>query len=436
MRKFRDALLLVILPLLIFAGFLYLLPPVRERVDYRVEELRLKLRYALFPPEEAVFVPQDQVAAAVQATMRALTPPEVVYTQTPTPTFTPGPTQPPTLTPTPTLVPTPIPAAYSIQGVRYVDQHGMYNYCAPANLTMGLLFWGWEGTRTDVGTVLKPFDRDLNVMPYEMADYVTSHTNLVAIWRSGGTQDLLKKLIAAGYPVLVEKGAYMQDLSGKISWMGHYQVITGYDDNQKKFTAQDSYYRPNFPVTYDEMTTGWRAFNNVFILIYPPEKESEVNALLGFYSDQDAAERIALNAADQEKDSLTGIDQYFAWYNRGTSLVRMSDFTGAAAAFDQAFSLYEALPKDKRPWRMLWYQTGPYFAYYYSGRYQDVIDLATLTIDTANNPYLEETYYWRGMALVMLGRQGEAIEDYRKALEYHPAFQPAMDGLTALGYTP
>ena len=37
--------------------------------------------------------------------------------------------------------------------------------------------------------------------------------------------------------------------------------------------------------------------------------------------------------------------------------------------------------------RMMWYQTGPYFAYYYSARYQDVINLANTTLnDTISTP--------------------------------------------------
>ena len=49
------------------------------------------------------------------------------------------------------------------------------------------------------------------------------------------------------------------------------------------------------------------------------------------------------------------------------------------------------------PFRMMWYQTGPYFAYYYAGRYQDVINLANVN-KTIAQPTLEESLYWRGMA--------------------------------------
>ena len=434
MRKPRD-ILLVLIPLILLGVMVYFLPPVHERVNWRLEQLRLQVRYALFPPEQAVFVPQDQIAAAVQATFQALTP-QATFTSTATPTHLPGPTSIPMPTATPTLAPTPLPGSVSLKGVRYIDQHGAYNYCAPANLAMGLSYWGWNGTRADTGKILKPFDKDLNVMPYEMVDYVLEQTEYKAIWREGGTLDLLKKLVAAGYPVLVEKGAYMQDLTGKVSWMGHYEVVTGYDDLLQQFIVQDSFYRANFPVSYADMTSQWRSFNHTFILIYSSDREEAVKSLLGAYWDETAANKVALQNAEDEIKTQTGLDQYFAWYNRGTSLVNLQDFTGAAASYDQAFGLYETLPSASRPWRMLWYQTGPYFSYYYTGRYQDLINLTTLTIDTATNPYLEESFYWRGMGELVVGKQPEAIQDFRSALEYHPGFIPVVQQMQNLGIAP
>ncbi len=435
MRKVREAILLVFIPLILLCALAYLIPAIRSRVDWRLEQARIQVRYALFPPEEAVFTPQDQVAAIVQATMQAYTALPSV-TPTITPTWTPGPTQPPTETPAPTAIPTPLPKAAKLDNVRYIDQHGKYNYCAPANLAMELAYWGWQGTRDELGAAVKPFERDLNVMPYELVDYVLQNTGLRAIWRPGGDLALLKKLVAAGFPVIVERGAYMKDLSGKVSWMGHYQVVTGYDDARGRLITQDSFYNADFPVSYEEMESGWRAFNYVFVLAYPPEREVEVSALLGDMMDEQAATRIALKMAEAEMQSLTGVDQYFAYYNRGTSLVNLQDYTGGASGYDSAFGLYEALPAGKRPWRMLWYQTGPYFAYYHSGRYQDVIELASLTLKNASSPYLEETYYWRGMSYLMLGQQDDAVADFRTALEYHPNFAPVVAQMQYLGLLP
>ena len=100
------------------------------------------------------------------------------------------------------------------------------------------------------------------------------------------------------------------------------------------------------------------------------------------------AYKIASQTAANEIYKTEGNDQFFAWYNRGhLRWCTCSDYLGAAQAYDQAFQLYPALAEKDRPWRMLWYQTGPYFAYFYTGRYQDVINLASETIDAASEPY-------------------------------------------------
>jgi tetratricopeptide (TPR) repeat protein len=85
---------------------------------------------------------------------------------------------------------------------------------------------------------------------------------------------------------------------------------------------------------------------------------------------------------------------------------------------------------------MVWYQTGPYWAYYYTGRYQDVIDLATKTLDAMSEPVLEESYYWRALARGALGDTKGAIKDLRSSLQYHAGFEPALTQLQELGQKP
>jgi hypothetical protein len=98
---------LAVLPLLCMGAVLvYFLPPVNQRLAWRVDNLRVQVRRALNPPEQVVFVPQeqqDQIAAVVDATLSALTP---------SPTATAAPTLPgPTETPSPTASPTPQPTS-------------------------------------------------------------------------------------------------------------------------------------------------------------------------------------------------------------------------------------------------------------------------------------------------------------------------------------
>lgn len=404
----------------------FLIPSIRERILWKADEYKIKIDYALNPPEQSVFVPVETMPASPTLTKTA-----TIFT-TPTPLLD---SETVVATNSPTPVPTTLPSQVKLEGIKYQDQHGLWNYCAPANLAMQLSYWGWDGDRLDTGQVLKPFEKDKNVMLYEMADYVLEHTNLQAIVRSGGDNDLLKNLLANGFPVLVEKGVFIKDISGKTSWMGHYAVINGYDDSHSQFITQDSYFSPDYPISYEDLINQWRSFNYAFIVVYPMDKQDLLVQVLGVLADDQQADRTAYEKAGEEINSTSANDLFFSWFNRGTSLVQLQDFAGAANAYDYAFKLYSQLPEAKRPWRIMWYETGPYFAYYYSGRYQDVIKLASLTIDAATEPYLEESFYWRALSYVALGDNQKALSDLYISLEYHPGFAPSVALLQQLGVT-
>lgn len=306
---------------------------------------------------------------------------------------------------------------------------------------MALRFWGWDGNRDVIGKAIKPSDKDKNVMPYEFQDYIAENVpGLGSVTRMGGEIDLIKRLVAAGFPVVAEKGYYEIDLNGKLGWMGHYQFITGYDVKDTTLLVQDTYNDgPNFKIPYEKFNDGWRSFNYLFTLVYPLERESEVMTLLGPWADTDWAARRALEVATAEAQTLSGIPQFFAWFNIGTSHVNLREYVDAAMAYDQAFSLYANLEDDKstRPYRIMWYQTWPYWAYFYSGRYIDVINLADITLnDTISEPVLEESLYWRGRAEYMIGDTQAAIKDYRASLKIHPGFAPSVQALLDLGVQP
>lgn len=432
--------------LLLLVIGLYYIPPIHSRLAWRLDDLRAQIKFFFNPPNQVVFQPTQQVDfESILATTRA----EYSLTLTPQATGTPVPTQ-MGATLTPTITPTPLPATVKLDGFKYVDQHNRWNYCGPANLTMALNFWGWKGNPDDIAKVIKPGENDpnknfiergkidKNVMPYEMADFVNENTEFSALFRAGGDLNLLKSFIAAGYPMLIEKGYYEVDASGITSWMGHYQFITSYDDASKVFIVQDTYLDgPNFKISYANLYEGWRDFNYLFMVVYPRDKEQEIHHLLGNWSDEKWANQHALDLANKEVTTLTGPESFFAWFNKGTSHVELQEYFDAATAYDQAFLIYATLDKVKRPYRMLWYQTGPYKAYYYSARYADVINLAKITLDSViGGPYLEESLLWRGRAYYMAGDTPNAIKDFRAALYVHPQWPPAMQALQDLGVQP
>jgi tetratricopeptide (TPR) repeat protein len=418
---------------------LYYLPPIHDRLAWRLDSARTQLRYLVKPPDEAVFLPtqQSEIESVIRATMTAA---QTIPTLTKTSTPEPGPTAMPTITSTP------LPATVMLEGIKYEHQHGRLNYCGPANFSMALTFWGWDGNRDVIGRAIKPVDKDKNVMPYELQDYIRENVpGLSSIIRNGGDIDLLKRLVSAGFPVIAEKGIYELDLNGKYGWMGHYAFVTGYDEPKKLIIYQDTYQPQGSPpgadrkIEYETFIEGWRAFNYVFIVVYPVERQNEVLTLLGPYADEQWANQRALEIAQNEADSLTGIDRFFAWFNAGTSHVALFQYYDAAVAYDYAFSLYANLGTNDsiRPYRMMWYQTGPYKAYFYTNRFADVINLADTTLnDTIAEPVLEESLYWRGQAYYMAGKTDLAVRDYRAALKVHPKWIPATQALQDLGLQP
>jgi len=376
------------------------------------------------PPGQVVFVPQAQVDAIVEGTLTAMAP---LPTSTSVPSLTETPLSPPTSTPT--LVP--VPESISLTGIRH--EYQQFNNCAPSSLSMVLSYWGWTGDQYQTRAYLRPNYAvdDKNVNPFEIVDYVKKNTAFDALWRVGGDFETAKRLIAAGVPVLIEKG--MEDPHDH-SWLGHYLILSGYDDANGKFLVYDSYQGPPeaYGVAYDEIAHFWRDFDFVYVVIFPPERAADVNAILGANSDPQVNFQNAAKLAIAEVNSLSGREQFFAWFDIGTNLVYLQDYANAAQAYDNAFNLYAALPENERPWRLLWYQDGPYNAYYHTGRYQDVINLAHSTLINVDKPVLEETYYWRGMAKEALGDRAGAVEDLNRAYTINPNSTPAGGELQRL----
>lgn len=455
-KVFRIAIGLVLAGLALWG--IYHIPLVHDRLAWRVDSLVADIRTFLNPPSEQVFVPQ---AAPLGET--ALPTPIVMVTS-PVETATPTASL-PTSTPTATATFLPLPERADLDGDKvYTDQKNRWNYCGPANLVMALKFWGWKGLpgktddlRDQVASVVKPgfvdpsksfIDRgrlDLNVMPYEMADFVNDQTDYTALVRHGGGLYTLKALLNAGFPSIVEKGYYERDTQGKHTWMGHYLFVTGYNDAEKVFIVQDAYYlnnekpRKDRRITYDELLTGWRSFNYQFLVVYPPEREAELQVALGNWNDPQWAYTHALQQAEADIKTAQQIDLFFSWFNKGTSHVQRQEYPEAAAAYDQAFTIYASLTQDnsQRPYRMMWYQTGPYWAYFYTGRYQDVINLANVTLSTpSTGETLEESLYWRGWAYYQLGDSASAIRDMRETVRLNPNFAPGFQRLKEWGVAP
>lgn len=337
---------------------------------------------------------------------------------------------------TPEVTPSPIPTAVNlisapaferpsnarIFGFTHIQQ--TWNNCGPANITMALTRYGWRESQDYAASFLKPDAEDKNVTPQEMVAFVNEMTGVRAVTRIGGDIEIIKQLIAQEFPVLIETAYYPEGSD----FLGHYHTVVGYDDTQGVFYVYDSYLGTGeggagLAVPYTRFNEDWMAFNRVFIVIYEQERENIVTQILGELVTPEGAAHRALAVATQE--AINNPRNPYAWFNRGTALVRLGDYEQAAQAYDRARAL-------STPFRMLWYQFGPFEAYFNIGRYSDVESLVNSNL-TTGAAYVEETYYWQGRVKEVNGDIAGARESYQRALSHNNRYTDAQNALNNLG---
>ena len=359
-----------------------------------------------------------------------LLPSVATRTPTPVPTIAPtvDPNAPPDATPIPEAIP--LPGYHRIEGISHHQQD--WNNCGPATLAMGLSIFGNELTQYDTASFLKPDAEDRNVSPIEMAEYVNQFTPQSAYYRVNGNLDILKRLLAANFPVILEIGL---DPPGEVAWLewyGHYVLATGYDDEKQELWLFDSLIWDvaslantnsvaGRSMPYSDLEIYWPHFNRSYVVIYDTEREAEMAAILG--DDFDTI-KMWERALEDNKNELNANDSdAFAWFNMGTAYMSLGRHDEAVVAYDKSRSI-------GLPWRMLWYQFGPYESYYRTGRYPDVILLANTTL--SGRPYFEESFYYRGLAHQAMGDIASARNDLQTAVNFNPNFQAAVNALNSL----
>ncbi len=380
------------------------IPSVRNRLAWRAEVARTYLRGVMNPVQS---LPTAHVAAAQGVTDPTATAAPTALPDTPTPA--------PEHSPTPQPSPTALPSSVKLEAPPYEKQD--MNNCGPATLSMLMNYFGWQGDQYAVSSVIKPIDQDRNVNIDELLYYARNNAGwLRSEFRVGGSIALLRQLIAAGFPVVIEEGFYLEEnfWPNDDRWAGHYLLLTTYDDSTSTFTVQDSFLGPNRIVSYKDLDRTWQTFNRVYFLVFPAEQEEQVRTLLGEEWDERVNRQHALDAARAETQSDP--ENPFAWFNLGSNLVYFDSYAEAASAYDRARQI--GLPQ-----RMLRYQFGPFFAYFNLNRNDELLTLSEYALKITPNS--EEALLWHGWALYRDGRKMDALLEFQKALEARPGYSDA-----------
>jgi tetratricopeptide (TPR) repeat protein len=399
--------ILVVVGLALVSVILYQIPAINTRVNWRVDLAMTYLRGVIFPVKPFP-TPAESIVLPTQAATNTPTNLPTITAHQPTATLA------PTATPLPS--PTPIPAAVQLPAPLWELQGP--NDCGPATLALYLRYYGWQGNQDNITQVVKPIPEDRNVNPEELVYFVRTHAGwLNAEFRVGGDVELLKKLVAAGFPVMIEESFLFDQpyWPNDDLWAAHYLLLTGYDDSTQSFTGQDSFHGPNQVISYSTLDSYWQIFNRVYLLTYLPSQEEALKAVLGDNWDPDLNRQHALEVSQAETQAEP--KNAYAWFNLGSNLVYFERYSEAASAYDTArnLGLYQ---------RMLRYQFGPFFAYFHAAMTTELLTVTEYALQ--RTPNSEEALLWHGWALYRMGKKNEAVSDWKKALEYHPGYGDAQ----------
>lgn len=394
--KIRN-LLIALAGCIALAVLVYQIPSVKSRLDWRIEVFQIYVKN--------VIDPVGPVPTALPVTRQPSTP-------TPAATHTALAQLPPTVPPTATQLP--LPAQVLMNSPAYEKQTP--NNCGPAVLSMALKMYGWEGSQSDISDVVKPVLQDRNVNPEELRYYVRTRAGWLNLeFRVGGDIMLLKRLLAANYPVMVESVTSLNpgDALGPNDdlWAAHYLLITGYDDIKQEFTVQDPYHGPDLTISYSQLEEEWKPFNNVYMVMYFTQYEEQMMDLLASDWDPEQNRQRALDATEAAIASPDA--DAFDWFNYGSNLSYFRRYEEAALAYDKAREI-------GLPLRMFRYQFGPFLAYFHSGRNDDLLVLTNYAIGITDMS--EEAWLWHGYGLYRKGDNAGARKAWEKALSINPNF--------------
>lgn len=397
MSKRKQNILIVLGGIALFAALAYQIPAVKSRISWRIEVFQLYVKNTINPvgpvPTALPFTPQPATPIPASTATKAA---QALPSVTPTATFP------------------PLPAQVSMNSPLYEKQTP--NNCGPATLSMALKMYGWEGNQTMISDVVKPILQDRNVNPEELRYYVRTRAGWLNLeYRVGGDIELLKRLLASNYPVMVESVTSLNpgDALGPADdlWAAHYLLLTGYDDAKQEFTVQDSYRGPDMTLSYAQLEEEWKPFNNLYMVMYFTQYEEEMKTLLASDWDPELNRQRALDVT--QAATTTASADAFDWFNYGSNLAYFRRYEEAALAYDKAREI-------GLPLRMFRYQFGPFLAYFHSGRNDDLLALTKYAISITDMS--EEAWLWHGYGLYRQGDNAGARKAWEKALSINPNF--------------
>lgn len=324
-----------------------------------------------------------------------------------------------TTTPSDTSVDVVEPGNYALlDNPRHVYQ--TFNNCGPATLSMMLSWYGINVSQGELGNRMRPYQNpqgdndDKTIFTYEFVDWAKEY-DMQALGRVNGDIELLKKFTANGIPVVVK------------TWLnpgediGHFRVIRGFDEEKGVIIQDDSYHGPNKRIPYYDFLTMWQPFNYNYMVVYEPEMQGKVEAIVGSEMDESVAWQNALERAEIEREKDLG--NPYPSFNISTAAYHLGDYERSTRAFEEV--------ENDLPGRMLWYQIEPILSYKELGNYDRVFQISDRIFENGNRAF-SELYLVRGEIYLEQGEKEKARQEFELALQYNENLEEAKEALSNL----
>jgi tetratricopeptide (TPR) repeat protein len=294
------------------------------------------------------------------------------------------------------------------------------NNCGPMSAKMVLSYYGINLSQESCRLALRPNGTDKMTRVDQLVSFIESK-GLKAALRENGNLNTLRELLSLGVPVIT-----MQWLK-QGNPVAHYRVARGYNLANNTFIFADSMYSSQVIYTAAQVESLWKSFDHRYIAVYRAEQEEAVKTILG--EDADAQTNLirAVDAAFEYANVFPGdID---AWRNLGYTVAARDNCAWAISIWEQ--NLRPMIARNAMHSYFLWYELWPLQCYNKVGHYNAVLATAPGVL-AATGVYAELRYEY-AVALLNVGRTGEAIAQLKRSLLDDLNHEPSRQLLNQLG---
>ncbi len=206
------------------------------------------------------------------------------------------------------------------------------NNCGPAAVVMALSVFNVSESQEVARLALRGPDQNRGMGPTPVDPWVKERFGLRSMYRTNGTNDLMKKLLSNGFAPMVTQ--WMQD--PWVSRVSHWRTLRGYDDARGVFYVNDSMLGRGVPLTYDWFGTNWQPFSYRYMVLYRPEDEPRIRTIIGDDWDESRNRR---NLYERARTEAPAHGTSAAWLTLGEAAYQYGYFAEAVAAFEKGIAL-------------------------------------------------------------------------------------------------